>query len=56
MFSRIERDFPVLQAKNVLILTLITPQPTRAQFVRLRQCAFGTETRVAVGRLVKPGS
>lgn len=56
VFSTAKTTFPLLQHANALIISFITPQPSRSQLQRLKICAFGERGHATTGPLIKPGS
>lgn len=52
IFGSVRNTFPVLQHANVLIISLITPQPTKAMRNRVARCAFGPGARPSISPLV----
>ena len=54
IFSSIEDDLPAMQHSNVLVISLITPQPSRAMRATLARCAFGHGVKPSVSRATHP--
>lgn len=52
IFRGLRTTVPVLQHDNALVLSLITPQPTRALRVRIERCAFGPGAKPSTGPIV----
>lgn len=52
IFRGLRATLPVLQHDNALVLSLITPQPTRALRARIERCAFGPGAKPSTGPIV----
>lgn len=52
IFGSLRTTLPVLQHANALIISLITPQPTKAMRNRVARCAFGPGARPSIGPIV----
>lgn len=53
VFGWLQNKMPVLKHSNVIVLFLITPQPTPSIQQRIGECAFGTGARPSTGELLR---
>jgi len=52
IFRGLRTTLPVLQHDNALVLSMITPQPTRTLRARIERCAFGPGAKPSTGPIV----